>query len=227
MESIKESEADMTVNNEVNAIAAVSVPAGSIVVSRRQLTLIGAGIFAVVLVIGAFLFTRGYIVAATVNGTPISRVAIISELEKQGGKQALEASIQEQLLQNALKEKGITIEDSVVNEEIKLIEENVKSQGGTLKAALEQQGMTLEILREQIKTQKGIEVAIADKLIISDEEVASYAKTAGIEKPEEMNEAEFTEAVKDQLKQQKFQTEAAGWVQSLTDSANITYYVSY
>lgn len=228
MEPTKESStAPAITTDESSASVTASVPAGSIVVSRHQLALIGAGIFAVVLVIGAFLFTRGFIVAATVNGTPISRLAIINELEKQGGKQALEASIQEQLLQNALKEKDITIEDSVVDEEIKLIEENVKGQGGTLEAALEQQGMTMASLREQIKTQKGIEAAIADKLTISDEEVASYGETAGIEKPKEMTEAEFTEAIKEQLKQQKFQTEAATWVQSLTDSANITYYISY
>jgi len=115
----------------------------------------------------------------------------------------------------------------MVDTEIKLIEENVKGQGGTLEAALAQQNMTLATLRDQIKTQKGIEAAIADKLVISNEEVSAYAKTAGVEKPEAMSEAEFTTAIKDQLKQQKFQTEAAAWVQGLTDSANITYYISY
>ena len=199
----------------------------SIAITYKQLTLLGAGLFALILIIGAFLFTRGYIVAATVNGTPISRLAVISELEMQGGKQALEAAIQQQLIQSALQEKDIVIEDSMVDTEIKLIEENVKGQGGTLEAALAQQNMTLATLRDQIKTQKGIEAAIADKLVISDEEVSAYAKTAGVEKPEAMSEAEFTTAIKDQLKQQKFQTEAAAWVQGLTDSANITYYISY
>ncbi len=201
--------------------------AGSITITYKQLALLGAGLFALILIIGAFLFTRGYIVAATVNGTPISRLAVISELEMQGGKQALEAAVQEQLIQSALQEKDIVIEDSMVDTEIKLIEENVKGQGGTLEAALAQQNMTLATLRDQIKTQKGIEAAIADKLVISNEEVSAYAKTAGVEKPEAMSEAEFTTAIKDQLKQQKFQTEAAAWVQGLTDSANITYYISY
>jgi len=214
-----------SVNNTETAEKRVSE--GNIIITRRQLALIGAGLFAVLFIIGAFLFTRGYIIAVTVNGTPISRLAIISELEKQGGKQALEAAIQEQLIKNTLEGKDIFIEDSVVEEEIKLIEENVKSQGGTLEAALEQQGMTLSVLREQIKTQKGIEVAIADKLTISDEDVASYSEKAGIEKPTEMSENEFVDAIKEQLKQQKFQEEAASWVQNLTDSADITYYVSY
>ncbi len=227
MESTKESAEGTEDTKVTHSVEEKSVASGSIVISYRQLSLIGASLLAFVLIIVAFLFTRGYIVAATVNGTPISRLAIVSELEKQGGKQALEAAIQQQLLQNALQEKDISIEDSVVDEEIKLIEENVKSQGGSLEAALEQQSMTLDILREQIKSQKGIELAIADKLTVTDEEVASYAKTAGIEKPAEMSEVEFSEAIKEQLKQQKFQTEAAAWVQSLTDSANITYYISY
>ncbi len=227
MESTKESEIETEGTKVTYGVEEKSVVSGSIVISYRQLALIGASLLAFVFIIVAFLFTRGYIVAATVNGTPISRLAIVTELEKQGGKQALEAAIQQQLLQNALQEKDIIIEDRIVDEEIKLIEENVKSQGGTLEAALEQQNMTLDILREQIKSQKGIELAIADKLAVTDEEVASYAKTAGIEKPAEMSEVEFSEAIKEQLKQQKFQTEAAIWVQSLTDSANITYYISY
>ncbi len=227
MESTKESEIETEDTKVTYGVEEKSVVSGSIVISYRQLALIGASLLAFILIIVAFLFTRGYIVAATVNGTPISRLAIVTELEKQGGKQALEAAIQQQLLQNALQEKDIIIEDRVVDEEMKLIEENVKSQGGTLEAALEQQNMTLDILREQIKSQKGIELAIADKLAVTDEEVASYAKTAGIEKPAEMSEVEFSEAIKEQLKQQKFQTEAATWVQSLTDSANITYYISY
>ncbi len=227
MESTKESEIETEGTKVTYGVEEKSVVSGSIVISYRQLALIGASLLAFILIIVAFLFTRGYIVAATVNGTPISRLAIVTELEKQGGKQALEAAIQQQLLQNALQEKDIIIEDRVVDEEMKLIEENVKSQGGTLEAALEQQNMTLDILREQIKSQKGIELAIADKLAVTDEEVASYAKTAGIEKPAEMSEVEFSEAIKEQLKQQKFQTEAAIWVQSLTDSANITYYISY
>ncbi len=227
MESTKESEIETEGTKVTYGVEEKSVVSGSIVISYRQLALIGASLLAFILIIVAFLFTRGYIVAATVNGTPISRLAIVTELEKQGGKQALEAAIQQQLLQNALQEKDIIIEDRIVDEEIKLIEENVKSQGGTLEAALEQQNMTLDILREQIKSQKGIELAIADKLAVTDEEVASYAKTAGIEKPAEMSEVEFSEAIKEQLKQQKFQTEAAIWVQSLTDSANITYYISY
>ena len=227
MESTKESEIETEGTKVTYGVEEKSVVSGSIVISYRQLALIGASLLAFILIIVAFLFTRGYIVAATVNGTPISRLAIVTELEKQGGKQALEAAIQQQLLQNALQEKDIIIEDRIVDEEIKLIEENVKSQGGTLEAALEQQNMTLDMLREQIKSQKGIELAIADKLAVTDEEVASYAKTAGIEKPAEMSEVEFSEAIKEQLKQQKFQTEAAIWVQSLTDSANITYYISY
>ncbi len=227
MESTKESEIETEGTKVTYGVEEKSVVSGSIVISYRQLALIGASLLAFILIIVAFLFTRGYIVAATVNGTPISRLSIVTELEKQGGKQALEAAIQQQLLQNALQEKDIIIEDRIVDEEIKLIEENVKSQGGTLEAALEQQNMTLDILREQIKSQKGIELAIADKLAVTDEEVASYAKTAGIEKPAEMSEVEFSEAIKEQLKQQKFQTEAAIWVQSLTDSANITYYISY
>ncbi|MDP2649265.1 MAG: hypothetical protein Q8P10_00315, partial [bacterium] len=55
------------------------------------------GLIVVILAVGAF-FLKGLFVAALVNGEPITRVAIISELEKQGGKQALSSLVNQVLI---------------------------------------------------------------------------------------------------------------------------------
>ncbi|MFA5996816.1 MAG: hypothetical protein WC790_03850, partial [Candidatus Paceibacterota bacterium] len=42
---------------------------------------------AIILIVISLFFAKGLFVVATVNGSPISRLSVITELEKQGGKQ--------------------------------------------------------------------------------------------------------------------------------------------
>lgn len=169
---------------------------------------------------------KGVVVAATVNGSPITRLSIVQELEKQGGKSVLESVITEKLIEGEAKKKGVTVSEDEVNQEMKTIEENVTKQGGTLVAALAQQGMTLESLKAQMKTQKMVEKILADKTQVTDEEVTAFL-TANKMPTEEGQEAPSKDQIKKQLTQQKFQKEAQAWVESLKKDAKINYYVNY
>lgn len=182
---------------------------------------------AVILILTTLFFTKGLFVAATVNGSPISRLSVIQELEKQGGKQALESLIQKKLIETELNKKGITITKEEVDAEIKKIEAQVASQGGTLKAALAQQGLTEEKLREQITIQKKLEKLLADKVAVTDAEVDTYLKDSKTTTPKDVKIEDFRKQIGEQLKQQKFQQEAQKWVSDLTASAKIKYYVNY
>ena len=97
---------------------------------------------AVVLILVALFFAKGIFVAATVNGSPISRLSVVKELEKQGGKQALGAIIDKKLIETELNKQKMSVTPAEIDEEIKKIEAQVSSQGGTLEMALAQQGMT-------------------------------------------------------------------------------------
>src|SRR3990167_10320737 len=99
------------------------------------------------LVFVALFFAKGFFVAATVNGSPVSRLSVIKELEKQGGKQALEAIINKKLIETELNKQKVTVTKEEVDAEIDKIKSQVISQGGTLEMALAQQGMTEEKLR--------------------------------------------------------------------------------
>jgi len=182
---------------------------------------------AVVLIIVALFFTKGIFVVATVNGSPISRFAVISELEKQGGKQALEALVDKKIIGSELNKKGINIPKEEVDAEIEKIKAQVTTQGGTLEMALAQQGLTEESLREQITIQKKLEKLLADKIAVTDLEIDAYIKDSKTALPKDMKMEDFKKQVGEQLKQQKFQTEAQQWVSDLTASAKIKYYVSY
>lgn len=190
-------------------------------------TLFIALAIAAVLIVGALAFAKGLVVAATVNGTPISRLAIINELEKRGGKEALDNSIQKSLIDSELRAKGITVAQEDVDAEIKKIEAQVASQGGTLEQALAQQGMTEAELREQILERKQIEKALADTIDVTDAEVDAYIKEQKMN-PSEGETAEAHKAeVKEQLRSQKTGAAAQQWIAGLKAKANITYYVNY
>lgn len=182
---------------------------------------------AIILIIVALFFAKGLFVAATVNGSPISRWSVIKELEKQGGKQALEAIIDKKLVETELNKQNISVAKEEVDAEIKKIEAQVTSQGGTLEMALAQQGMTEEKLREQIAIQKKLEKLLADKVAVSEAEIDAYIKDSKATAPKDLKMEDFRKQIGDQLKQQKFQSEAQQWVSDLMASAKIKYYVNY
>lgn len=182
---------------------------------------------AIALILGTLFYSKGFFIAATVNGSPISRLAVIGELEKQGGKQALEAIITERLIEAELKKNTIVVSDADIDAEIEKLEEQVASQGGTLEEALAAQGMSMEILRTQIKTQKGLEQLLADKVTVTDEELATATESAKGSASAGMTDEELRTAITEQLKQQKFQGEAQKWVAELTTNADIKYFVTY
>ncbi len=194
---------------------------------KRSSLLYGAIAIAAIFVLVAFLFTKGFIVAATVNGSPISRLAVIQDLEKQGGKQALEAMVDKKLIETELAKNGIVIENSDVDAKIKEIEAQVAAQGGTLEEALAPQGMTIEQLRTQLETQLKLEKLLATKILVTPEEVDEYIAENKITPPKDVNLGEVKTQVAEQLKQEKFQAEAQKWVADITEEATIKYYVTY
>lgn len=170
---------------------------------------------------------RGIFIAATVDGTPVSRLSVIKELEKQGGAQALDTLITDVLLEKEFATLGVEVSVEDIDAEIKKIEEQVAAQGGTLEAALAQQGMTMEVLREQITVQKKLELALADKVAVTDEELKAHVEESGAVISEGEEGQAMMMQIKDELKQQKFQTEAQLFVTGLKDKATINRYVSY
>lgn len=181
----------------------------------------------VILIISALFFAKGLFVVATVNGSPISRLSVIVELEERGGKQALEAIIDKKIIENEFKKKGVIVSKEEVDAEIEKIETQVASQGGTLEAALEQQGLTEEKLREQITIQKKLEKILADKVTVSEAEIDAYITDSKATLPEDVEMADFRKQVSEQLKGQKFQEEAQKWISDLTASTKIKYYITY
>ena len=182
-------------------------------------------VVAVVAIVLVLQFSKGVFVAATVNGSPISRLSVIGELEERSGKQALDSLITEKIIEKET--KNISVSQEEVDSEIKKIEERIASQGGMLDMVLAQQGMTREQLKEQITVQKKIEKLLADKVQISDEEVNTYIRDNKITSLKGQTLEDVRAQAKEQLRQQKFGQLAQQWVGDLRAGAKIKYYTEY
>lgn len=178
------------------------------------------------ILVASYIFKNNFIVAATVDGRMISRYSLIKELEKQNGKTVLDKMISENIIRNEASKKGIQITDAEVEQEIKVVENGILAQGSTLDVALLQQGMSIDDLKERIRTQKMVEKLLADKIEVSGAEVNSYIATNKISLPKG-KETEAKTQIADQLRDQKLNDEAQKWISELKSKAKINYYGKY
>ena len=186
-----------------------------------------AVIIAIIIVLGALAYMyKGVFVAATVDGSPISRLAVIRKLESTAGKNVLDSFINEKLVQNEARAKNISVSDDEINNQIKTIEDQIKSQGSTLEAALATANMTIDDLKKQILIQKEIEKLIADKISVTDEEALQYIADNKIPVPAGQ-EAALAGQIKNELQNQKLDTEAKALIDALRLKAKIKRFVNY
>ncbi|KKQ29777.1 MAG: hypothetical protein A3C22_02440 [Candidatus Levybacteria bacterium RIFCSPHIGHO2_02_FULL_37_10] len=184
------------------------------------------GLIVVILAIGIF-FLKGLFVAALVNGEPITRITIVKELEKQGGKQALSSLVNQTLILQEAKKKNVQVSQGEIDASIKKIEDSLKTQGQNLETALAQQGMTRQDLSMQLKLRNLVEKLLADRIKVTDKEVADYIEKNKDTFPIDMKEPEIKKSVTEQLKQQKLGSSSQAWLQELTKNAKINYFVNY
>jgi len=180
----------------------------------------------IVIPLAMLFYFKSILIAAVVDGSPISRLRIVQELERQGGKSVLDGLIVEQIIANEALAKGATLSEQEVTEELDKIKTSVTDAGGTFDAALAERGFTEESLRKSITTQLTMKKLLADKLTVTDEELNQYIVESGIPLPEEGADA-MKEQIKAQIADSKFSEEAQKLIDELRAKADITYYVNY
>lgn len=191
--------------------------------NRKSYVMVIAGI----VLLGALYAGRGLFVAAIVDGSPISRWSIVRELEKKSGEQALDALVTKKIIHAAAMKSGIMVSQSDIDAEVASITDQVTKQGGTLAMALEQQGMTEMEFRDQIVLQKELEKMLAGKVTVSDDDVNQYITQNKVTAPKGMTDEDLRNSIREQLKGQKFNTEATKWVANAKAEAQIQYFVDY
>lgn len=181
---------------------------------------------AVVIPLALAFYFKSHFIAATVNGSPISRLTVIQELERQGGQTVLNALIADKLIDAEAARKGVVLSDQELDDEIDKIRTSITDLGGSFEESLAERGFTEESLRRNIATQLKIRKLLADVISVTEEEIDSYITDTEIEIPEG-NEAELREQIRTELEDKKFSQEAEGYIAGLKAQADITYYVNY
>lgn len=129
--------------------------------------------FLVLLVVLFLWKNKSWFVAATVNGQPIPRWELEKRLVDRYGTQTLDEVINEQIILQEGRKRGMKVSDKDLAEKIAEID---KSLGGkiTLKDALAGQGLSMGEFQKQIKLQLTLEKLAGASVVISDQEVADY-----------------------------------------------------
>lgn len=175
----------------------------------------------------ALFLGKSLLVAALVNGMPVSRLALIKELEVQGGQKVLDSLIEKSLIFQEARKQKVSVDKDTIDKEIARIEALLKDQNLTLDDALSMRGETRANLIEQIRLQKTVEAILGSKINITDEDIKAY-----FEKNKDLFEAkakleEVKDSVKEQLYQQKLSDEYSKWITELKSKANILYLLKF
>lgn len=190
--------------------------------SKKNLIL---GLTTLTILLIIYLF-KSLFVAALVNGQPISRISIVRNLERRGGKEALDSLINQALIFQEAKKQNVSVGDEEVEATISEIETNLVDQGG-LDQALLLEGMTRDDLVKQIRMQKLVEKMLSGRTIVTDAEVNEYIEANNDILPKDKTAEEINNIVKNQLGQQKLSSEIQIWLTDLMQKAKINYFVEY
>lgn len=185
------------------------------------------GVLVVLAIAGILYANRGLFIAAMVNGQPITRLSVINELEKQGGKQTLNTLVTKTLVVQEANKKHITVGKPEIDTEMKKIEESVSKQGQNLDQLLSLQGMSRQSLEEQIRIQKLIEKMVGSDIAISDKEITDYIEKNKDSLSSITDQTQLRDSVKQQIKQQKLSEKYQALIQKLQKDAKISYFVAY
>ena len=184
-------------------------------------------IVVILVIVGLLFFFKNILIAANVNGKPISRLDIIKRLEKQGGKKELDTVISQMLIEQEAQKRKIVISSNDIDKQYNLIKTNNESQGKNLDQLLSTQGMTVNDLKTQIKLQLMLEKMLDKDIKVTDDEVNKFIEEQKASIPESMKPDEVKKIASNQLKQQKLNQKVQEFIQNLKKNAKINYFVNY
>lgn len=192
---------------------------------KNRRSLIIAGVIIVLAVV--IYFTRGILIAATVNGQPISRLAIIRDLERQSGQLAVESAITRALVFQEARKKNINVTDKDIDSEIAKIEKQFSDQGQDLNQLLAAQGLTRERFREEVRIQIMVTRILGDDAKVTDKEFNDFMANNQDLITEGENEATARATLRQQMEQQKLAQKYQEWIANVKKNAKINYFVEY
>lgn len=119
------------------------------------------------------IYKKEWIIAATVNGSPISNLELQMRMNQQFRTQTLNQLVNEKIIFDEAAKNNVVVTDTEIDRKISEIEAGV---GGAeaLNAMLSQQGQNRDSIRQQLKLQVAIEKLYTKDATISAQEVEEF-----------------------------------------------------
>jgi foldase protein PrsA len=206
------------ISSEVKKLSGSGVKVHKItVVIALLIILIGIGLY----------YGRGFIVAAVVNGQPISRLSIIQETEKASGRQAMASLIRNVLVEQEARKQDLTVSESEIDKQIKTIEDNLAKQGQKLDQMLALEGITRNDLRRIIKIDLYVTKLVEKDINVTDKQVDEYIEKNSALLPQDLKEDELKKMAREQLRKEQLAQKAQAWLAELEKKANVVKFVEF
>lgn len=186
-------------------------------------------IIAVLVLLGIIIFlNRSLFIAGLVNGEPISRIEVIKELEKQSGAGVLNRLIDRKLIfQEAQKQNIAVTNDEIEAKRKEILDQVSAGNEENFKQILTAQGLSEETFREELRVQILVEKMLEGKAQVTDEEFNSFIQNNPDLIQNAEDEVQARAQLRDQLVQQKLQTEYNTWMEGLRNNGNVVRFVNY
>jgi foldase protein PrsA len=110
---------------------------------------------------------------AIVNGEEITQDELYQEMVKQHGEAALDQMISERLVEQAAAKAGVKVTEEDLNKEIETIRKNFSTEA-EFEQALTQYGLTVETLKEDLKTKVKLNKILEKEITVTDEEMQQF-----------------------------------------------------
>src|SRR3989338_4899821 len=192
-------------------------------VYKRSLLVVLIILILIVLSYGVYKVVRPLVFAGYVNGQYIPRSQVISRLENTYGEQFFEAIVQEHLVFQEAKKRGLTINKE---ENDKRYEKLAEEFGGkeSFDSFLSQRKISKQELSRQIDVEILVEKLFGSTISVSDGDVDAYFKDNVATEKEATYSAEEKEQMHQELKRQKLGETFETWVKEARDASHVEYY---
>ena len=184
-------------------------------------------VIAVVAVLAILYFLKSLFIVAIVNNRPISRFGFDRALEKQGGQQVLDNIVTEMLINQEAQKQNVMATRADLDQKFTEIDNQLKTQGQGLDAALAANGQTRADFDSQMKTQIVLEKMLGKDISVTDEEINSYftENKATFDKGATLESEKAN--IKNTLLQQKLSEKLQPFLQDLQSKAKILYFIKF
>lgn len=205
--------------SSVETLPMDSAPVYSAPVKRMNTKVISLALAVVVIGLLAYKFGP-WLVPAIVDNRPVTRFELWSRLEKNYGTQSLDDMVNEKILDKAIADAHVKVDQTKLDNQIKALEKQFETTGG-LDEALKQRGLTRADLEKQVRTQLSVEELLADKINPTDEEVQKQFDAGAASTYKDQKFDAVKDSIKEELKQTKLRDAFLAWFADIKKSAKV------